>query len=625
MHTEPSTQLVEAFLLIEQPRQRLGYWTTALATLDSPLSPPIVSVVAYYDPTCDQALLNLHYDATTLGEGKLQFLVEVALLAEVGMVQPAELSEGARVRFLASRLSRSTIRVTAQRTAIAALTELVRKIRDDRAPQPTAVHVQASMLQPPTAASASATAPTTPPTTTSSRAAKPPPIPATAKARSVSPRGDTADPVMLVTAKGTRDNLEQIAPDALTPQTSRHVVPRAERLATVSMPPAISEQLTAASSYDEDEEERTTSPMDPTSLRALVSAVDAERREADAKRRAATISRRPQRAQSEPYIPTERRSDTIYARYLRGGRWVPVRVGALSLKGTSLLTGALPRHEDRVDIALAFGSHRALVRGVVTKVSNVREASSTGAATFTVSFDLDAPSRKQLTALLLAARDAKITIKPPPARATRRFPVEWQLALRTSKGATKAIALDVSTGGLFVRSAVPLQLDTTVNFSMLLDDGAGAPIAGRAQVVRQITESEARACGLAAGFGLAIVDMPESDRMRWLGFLARIERRVEKRVLVGAEPARLTELQAGLASLGYAVLGGTDPGTLVQLANTDGRPADAVLIDADWLQNDASTSLVESLFSARNVPCVTMQGEVRRARQAIDRLLEVVV
>jgi tRNA(Ile)-lysidine synthase TilS/MesJ len=84
-------------------------------------------------------------------------------------------------------------------------------------------------------------------------------------------------------------------------------------------------------------------------------------------------------------------------------------------------------------------------------------------------------------------------------------------------------------------------------------------------------------------------------------------------------------LQAGLASLGYAVSGGTDPGALVALANSDARPADAVLIDAGWLQNEASASLMENLFSARNVPCVTMQGEVRRARQAIDKLLEVVV
>jgi hypothetical protein len=176
---------------------------------------------------------------------------------------------------------------------------------------------------------------------------------------------------------------------------------------------------------------------------------------------------------------------------------------------------------------------------------------------------------------------------------------------------------------MFVKPTVSLELGATIGFSMQLDDGS-SPIAGSAKVVRLIGEGEAKQCGLAPGFGLEIVTMSEADRMRWLGFLARVERRAEKRVLIGAEPSRLAELQAGLASCGYAVVGGTDPGALVQLANTE-RPADAVLIDAGWLQNDASASLVENLFSARNVPCVTMNGEVRRARQAIDRLLEVVV
>ena len=64
-------------------------------------------------------------------------------------------------------------------------------------------------------------------------------------------------------------------------------------------------------------------------------------------------------------------------------------------------------------------------------------------------------------------------------------------------------------------------------------------------------------------------------------------------------------------------VGGTDPGALVQLANADARPADAVLIDAGWLQNEAATTLVESLFSARNVPCVTMRERfAARARRS---------
>ena len=671
---------IEAFLLIEQPRQRLGHWTAALASLDSPLAPEPTAVVAYYDPSCDQALLNLQYDLAAVGDRGLDFLVQVALLAEVGMVQPAELSEGERVRFLASRLTRCTIRVTAQRSAVGALCELVRKIKDERAPQ------------------------------TAMKPLAPPPIPTAAKRPKVpmpAPRGPVvAEPVQ--TAKGTRDNLERLITDEPVPwgntaargtrddvlrlpatdmdaipelepdtsppstrmetvdisrrsddtlipssltrppaNTSRHVVVRSARLSTVQMPPEVAHGLASRHvSTDDDDDNRTTSPMDLEKLQALAATEDAHRmppplrpptendfaEEDDVRpstmpalrktaRALAPLTRRPQ---SEPYVTTSQQPNVIYVRYLRGGRWVAARVGALSLKGAALLAGALPRIDDRVDIGLTFGSHRALVRGIVAKVSNRGEAAATGASTFSVTFQLDAISRRQLTELLVAARDAKITIKPPPPRATRRFPVEWHIGLATPKGAIKAVALDVSTGGLFVRTPITLELDTIAGFSIMLDDG-GSPVVGRVKVVRKITEVEARTCGLAAGFGLLVTDMSEADRMRWLGFLARIERRAEKRVLIGADPARLAELQASLASLGYAVSGGTDPGTLVQLASADARPADAVLIDAGWLQNESSTSLVESLFSARNVPCVTLQGEVRRARQAIDRLLEVVV
>src|SRR5688572_14379325 len=133
METTERTLIVEAFLLIEQPRQRLGHWTKALAPLDDDDAPPIRTIVAYYDPSSDQALLDLQYEVAT---ANMKYVVDVALLAEVGMVQPAVLSEGERVRFLADRLARCTIRVTGQRSVAAALTELVRKIRDTRVSAP---------------------------------------------------------------------------------------------------------------------------------------------------------------------------------------------------------------------------------------------------------------------------------------------------------------------------------------------------------------------------------------------------------------------------------------------------------------------------------------------------------
>jgi hypothetical protein len=545
MQTTETSQRIEAFLLIEQPRQRLGHWINALAALDSPFAPTLSAVVAYYDPSTDQGLLNLQYARDVLDESGRQYLMNVAILAEVGMVQPAELSEGERVRFLSSRLSRCTIRVTSAQTAVTALTELVKRIKSERTP---------SALKPP----------------------RPPPPP--------------------VSAKGTRDNLAKLANEAnaalQSPGVSRDLVPRTNRHATARMPDDIATELSAKMLDDDDDDDRLTRPMGMAAIANLSAKVPG-----------------PQ---------------MIYVRYLRGGRWVPARVGALSLKGAALLAGALPRTHDRVDVELTFGVHRARVCGAVAKVSTMREASQTGAATFTVSFLLDETSKKDLTALLLAARDAKIVIKPPPPRATRRFPVEWQIVLGTPRGMNKSIALDVSTGGMFVRPNAPLQLEDVVSFSVTLDD-ASAPISGRARVVRRIGEAEANETGVDAGYGLELSDMTEADRMRWLGFLARIERRAEKRVLIGAEPARLAELQAGLASLGYTVVGGTDPGALVQLANAEMRPADAVLIDAGWLQNEASTAIVEKLMAARNVPCVTMNGEVKRARQAIDRLLDVVV
>jgi hypothetical protein len=111
--------------------------------------------------------------------------------------------------------------------------------------------------------------------------------------------------------------------------------------------------------------------------------------------------------------------------------------------------------------------------------------------------------------------------------------------------------------------------------------------------------------------------------MRWEAFLARVEKRTARRVLVGASPARLAELQAGLVAAGYTATGGSDPGAIAQLATADNRMVDAALIDAGWLAASGSPSWVEALFSARNVPCVTMHGDARRARMAIDRLLSV--
>jgi hypothetical protein len=510
--------LVEAFLLVEQPRQRFGHWTAALAPLDDGRAPPLAQVVAYYDPSCDQALIGLRYDEIALGRERLAFVVEIALLAEIGMIQPAELSEGDRRRFLGERLAHCTIHVTDQRSVNAALTELVRRIREHKQGAQTLVGQGSSHKM--------------------------------AARATLRPRGDTENPVLLVKARSTRDDLQAppAAPRTITPRIGSDPLPIED-----------------------------TDVVQPAGI--------------------------------------------IYARYLRAGRWVPVRIGALSLRGAALMSGVLPRLGDSTDVSISYAEHRALLRGPVVKVSTPEETAVTGTATFTVAFEHDETSHRELATLLTAARTAQVTIKPAPPRRTRRFLVEWPVCLGTSRGAIRGHALDVSSGGMFVRSPHPLTLHAIVNFSVMLDDGS-SPASGRARVVRHVDAEEARTAGLAAGFGLQITEISPSERARWEQFVARVAKRTEKRVLVGAAPERLAELKTALAALGYAVTGGTDPGALVQLAGSD-RPVDAVLLDPGWLSPGTSGRWIESLFSARNVPCVT-EGDPRRSRLAIDRVLTVV-
>ena len=565
MHaSRPFPPLVEAFLIVDQPRQRLSHWCKALAPLDDDRAPALAHVTAYYDPACDQALVGLRYDELALGRDRLAFVVEIALLAEIGMIQPAELSDGDRRRFLGERLTRCTLHVVDQRTVTTALTELVRRIRELRlAPRE---NITAMPIRAPGA----------------------PPVP-------IKPRGTTENPVLLVHPKGTRDDiakgrLANASPPPI-PRASRrddlhtpspHVLPRAHHAATVEISPIESQRMASQS-------------VPPPRVEASSAGLP-------------------------PMSPTP--GGSIYARYLRSGKWVPIRIGALSLKGAALMAGALPRLHDHVDVALSYADHRALVRGPVKKVSTLEEAASTGAAGFSVSFELDDASRRQLTKLLTAAREAQVTIKPPPPRQARRFPVEWTVCLGTMRGAVRAEALDVSREGMFVKPVHALTLDSNLNFSTVLDDG-GTAISGRAKVVREIAEAQARDFGLAPGYGLKVIDMGEADHARWMSFLHRIERRADKRVLVGAAPNRLAELQTGLAGAGYAVTGGTDPGSLVQLASAEIRPVDAVLIDAGWITPGMSAAWIESLFSARNVPCLMIHGDARRARAAIDNLLAI--
>ncbi len=549
--------LVEAFLIIEQPRQRLSHWTQALGPLDDKRAPPLAAVNGFYDPTCDQAVLGLRYDELALGVERLSYVVEVALLAGIGMIQPSELSEADRQRILGERLARCTVNVAHQRSVVGALAELVRRVGDPKPPR-TSRNVMPHVLKPP----------------------RTPPTPMIAKGRAAPEPPPAAGRERITTAQMDPLDAQKLAATDLPA-----VVPVLDEPTRANPAPAAAEAAAPAEPAAEGSGELT--PIDPY-------------------------------APSTSPLPP----GNIYARYLRSGRWVPLRIGALSLRGAVLMAGALPRVRDRVEIALGFADFRAIVRGTVRKVSTPEEAAQRGIASFSVGFELDDRARRQLTALLHAARAANVTIKPPPPRGERRYPVEWPICLETPRGSVHAEALDVSRDGMFVRQPTPPVRDLRLRFSIVLDDGGG-PVSGSAHVVRFADAAAARSSGVAPGLGLRIVEMSTGDRERWRAFIARIERRAELRVLIGATRARLRELQGRLAAAGYAVACATDPEALRELASGTEHAADACLIDAAWRPPSPAATWSETLFPTRTVPCVAMRGDVRRAREAIDQVLSI--
>ncbi|HEX3758371.1 MAG TPA: hypothetical protein VHW23_06675 [Kofleriaceae bacterium] len=619
------------FLLVEQPRQRLSHWSQALAALDDAAAPPLAGVDAYYDAASNQAIFGLRYNEHTLGPDRLSYVVEVALLAEIGLIQPAELSEGDRRRFVSDRLAACTVTVVNQRKAVDALVELVRRVRAQKGgTSPPAL--EATLLP----------------------RAKP------AVAPKVRARVETGESAVVVAAKGTRDAAGgDPAGEARRPRATGDLalgsvrqhksqlagLDRDEGPRSAGTAPALAMGTEAPELHDAPPRTRPATvppgreggprPSPNVIVRGglhraatvMMSTVEARRMlEAAAQPAEATGTDEPPAPPTpEPVTEPRDATRTISARYLRSGRWVPLRIGSLSLKGAALMAVALPRVDDRVDVALAYAQHRALVRGAVQKVSTMKEAETSGATMFSVNFELDDGSRRQLTALLTAARAANVTIKPAPPRGTRRYPVEWPVCLGTSRGAVRAEALDVSSDGMFVKPIHPLSLDAHVTFSAVLDDSQ-PPVSGHARVVRNITAADADAldAGLSPGYGLIILEMADPERERWSRFLRRVAKRSSKRVLIAASSARLAELETGLVAGGYATAGGTEPGAIAQLVSAEARPYDAALLDATWLLSEGSTLWVESVFTARNIPYVTVHGDAKRGRQAVDRLLAVV-
>ncbi|MEZ4363960.1 MAG: PilZ domain-containing protein [Kofleriaceae bacterium] len=606
------------YLVLDQPRQRCSHWVEALSPLVAPGAPMPLQVDTYFLASEDRALLGLWYGGD--GAATSALVAEVARLAEIYVIDPACLSDPDR-RVLQEQLASCEVILEQHGTVIEALTELVRRARELRGQAP----VKSSR-------------------TITGRGAK------AAAGKAIAERGAPAPPTRVTRGTSPARNATGRGADGTEP-TPRFAAEPTPRFAAEPTPAGFAGPRKGATGTRNDivapgGQARAVASGLPWSRQAatrdervlaeslLSSPAPGPSRGGGVTREGlstAAPSARPSRersrgrtdASTDPYLLAFEAPPTTFAvRFLRNGRWMPAQLSQLSIEGAHLAAGTPPRTGEIVFLALSFGADTETARGEVYRVSDEAEIADRGVASFHVRFSDDEAASDRLYELLRKARHAKAQLAPAPRRSGQRSALMWPVMLSTPRGSIRAEMLDVSGRGLFVHPLRELELEGNLGFSIVLEDQL-TTVGGRAEVVRQLGDAEARRRGLRAGYGLEIADLAAGERALWEGFVARVRRRSGLHVLVGASPARFEEIAAGLLAAGYAVTGSIDPSAVAQLAELPGPPADAAVLDDQWAVQ-GPVDWMASILTARGVPCVTSHGDARRAYGEIDRLLGLV-
>ncbi len=574
--------IYELFLVIHPVSTRLSELVSTLEPIVAGIAPHLRDLDLHHRANADTALIALHFDERAVGGEALRTLDQLVRGAGLRILDPARLSIDERRAFFDVRLPQFDSYGRGLPSVRAAVTTLAERLG----------------ATPPNLARAT-------PRDGTPRLGSPGPEPIAARAQ-----GER----LVVTVPPVPPPRPRTLPPAPADDTRPRVIGR--------IPGEATSRDTVPSRLALSLEER---------ARAVTTLGIAPRPAAASPRRAGdTAPMRPQRAGSEPpdvvvdasaiVEPPVGDASMLDVRFLRGSEWVPARVRALSVRGAYVVTSAPPRLGDAVHVSITFGGKTALMRGTAYHVTSAEDALSTGASGFAVRFpEYACPPRQRLIEVLLAARNAGITVRPPPNRSSVRFPVRWPMQLAGGPGPFRGEAHDVSSGGFFIATPRSLEIGADIRFAVPLDIDE-APVEGRARVAR-VQGAEVASRGIAGGAGLKIVTMDSAHRGAWDAFLGRVQRRSEKRILVGASPERLGELTAGLGAAGYAVTAGSDPGMLMRLAELDPNPPDAAVIDSDLERATAPSGWIEQVFASRQVQCITVHGDVSQARALVDKAL----
>jgi hypothetical protein len=562
----------ELFVILEAFSRRCGDFVHLLApTNESGLGTPWTESDIYYQRETDVALLALSVSPDTADPARVACLLAITEKARLPVLDPKRLPEADRTDFYETYLKSYSVhidRCDGPHTALLRLCAELSLDVSESSPEPVQRKRRQSSVPPPIPADAAVDVPFTP---TPEIEAEPPPPDA------------PADPAVRIARASTEPLAPRQWPEPLKTRAKSPPLPsRAQSVDEDAVETAEIEHPPDFESHSETRPNVTGHSLPPIAT-----------------------------------VVADAETPAVSVRFLRGDRWVTGRVRNLGVRSAHIATAARPRTRDLIPVEFGFRDLRAQIVGQVIEVTHRTDDSPSG---FKIMFPTEeGVARRRLIALLMEARAAGITLEPPPVRNATRLPIRLPTRLRTAIGEVAAAALDISTAGLFLATDYELRSDD-FSFQIPLDLG-GPPLRGRASVVRSVSADTASARGLHRGYGIAITEIGDSERARLEGFLARVEKRIARRVLVVADADRAQELASSLTAVGYAASSYSDPDSVDQLLSTDPHPPDVAVLDQT--QTDIRRARwIRRLFERRGVPCISARDlSAEDARQSVDRVL----
>ncbi|TMA28073.1 MAG: TIGR02266 family protein [Deltaproteobacteria bacterium] len=190
-------------------------------------------------------------------------------------------------------------------------------------------------------------------------------------------------------------------------------------------------------------------------------------------------------------------------RYVCDGVAIQTTSRELSALGIAVRSLSPPNVGARVSMALYLPNTAApeVAIGRVARSS----AQAPADAGFWADFIVVDPQARMRISNLLAARDEARR----PERTFARLPVHIQVRFRTAREFSEEHAINLSRGGIFIRSDEPPPVNSAVEVELQLPDG-GPPVSSAGVVVHQVLPGGKK----EAGVGIQFVDSSDPFRER---------------------------------------------------------------------------------------------------------------